>query len=202
MWNWVQIDYQLTVNWMPIEYWWSDTIEELHLKTGSSVVSLYKGKCLRSRTWDEFLQSPIIPMDCQFASIPINWQRLRIVRVPPMNIFRECSRPMRSLDSELSTNERPRFRPDSGLFPNFEPSNALPIKLFSMAAQMEFDSTANGMPIVFQLNATWLSFECQLIANWIQIDFKWNTNWLSIECQCIANWMSIDCQLYVNWLPM
>ena len=172
MWNWVQIDYQLTVNWMPIEYWWSDTIEELHLKTGSSFVSLYKGKCLRSRTWDEFLQSPIIPMDCQFASIPINWQRLRIVRVPPMNIFRECSRPMRSLDSELSTNERPRFWPDSWRVPNFHPSNAPAIGFISMAAQVEFHSPANGTP-----------FTCQWKNHWLPIICKWN----KIECQLTAN---------------
>ena len=147
-------------------------------------------------------QSPIIPIGYQFSSISIHWQRFRIVRVPPLKIFRESSRPIGSQHSELSTNERPRFWPDSGLFPNFEPSNPLPIELFSMAAQMEFNSTSNGMSIVFQLNATWLSFECQLFANWIQIDFKCNTNWLSIGCQCIANWMPLDCQLYVNWLPV
>ena len=32
-----------------------------------------------------------------------------IVRVPPLKIFRESSRPIRSQDSELSTNQRPRF---------------------------------------------------------------------------------------------
>ena len=94
----------------------------------------------------------IIPMDCQFASININWQRLRIIRIPPLNIFRECSRPMRSLDSELSTNERPRFWPDSWHVPNFDPSNAPPIGFFSMAASVEFHSSANGMPIKCQWN--------------------------------------------------
>ena len=192
---------QLSANWnvSPLD---PVSIVGFHLKGGSSVVSLYRGKRPRSRPWDEIPPAPIFQIGCQFASKFIDWQRFRIVRVPPLNIFGESSRPIGSQDSELSTNERPRFRPDSGLFPNFEQSNALPIELFSMAAQMEFDSTANGMPIVFQLNATWLSFECQLIANWIQIDLKCNTNWLSIGCQCISNWMPLDCQLYVNWLPM
>ena len=192
---------QLSANWnvSPLD---PVSIVGFHLKGGSSVVSLYRGKRPRSRPWDEIPQSPIFQIGCQFASKFIDLKRFRIVRVPPLNIFGESSRPIGSQDSELSTNERPRFRPDSGLFPNFEPSNPLPIELFSMAAQMEFDSTSNGMPIVFQFNATWLSFECQLIANWIQIDLKCNTNWLSIGCQCIANWMPLDCQLYVNWLPM
>ena len=151
--------------------------------------------------WDEFTQHPM-SMDCQLRSKIAGLAEVQKSRDLPWKISWGSSRPMRSQHSRLSTNERPRFRPDSGLFPNFEPSNPLPIEHFSMAAQMEFDSTSNGMPIVFQFNATWLSFECQLIANWIQIDLKCNTNWLSIGCQCIANWMPLDCQLYVNWLPM
>ena len=68
-----------------------------------------------------------IPMDCQFASKPIHWQRFRIVRVPPLNIFGESSRPIRSQDSELSTNQRPRFQQNIWHQPNLSPPNALPL---------------------------------------------------------------------------
>ena len=57
----------------------------------------------------------------------LHWQVFRIVRVPPLNIFGGSSRPIRSQDSELSTNQRPRFQPNFRLQPNLSPPNALPL---------------------------------------------------------------------------
>ena len=108
---------------------------------------------------------------------------------------------MRSLDSELSTNERPRFWPDSWHVPNFDPSNAPPIGFFSMAASVEFHSSANGMPIKCQRNNHWLPIACELNENWMPIDFELKTNWLSIECHWAVSWVSIQCKLTVNWMP-
>ena len=140
-------------------------------------------------------------MDCQFVSIPINWQRLRIVRVPPLNIFREW----------LSTNEKPRFRALDQLENSisarfvarakFCPSNAPPIGFISMAAPVEFHSSANGMPIKCQRNKHWLPIACELNENWMPIDFQLKTNWLSIECHWAVSWVSIQCKLTVNWMP-
>ena len=57
----------------------------------------------------------------------LHWQVFRIVRVPPLNIFGGSSRPIRSQDSELSTNQRPRFQQNFRLQPNLSPPNALPL---------------------------------------------------------------------------
>ena len=57
----------------------------------------------------------------------IHWQVFRIVRVPPLNIFGEPSRPIRSQDSELSTNQRPRFQQNIRLQPNLNQPSALPL---------------------------------------------------------------------------
>ena len=56
-----------------------------------------------------------------------DWHRFRTVRVPPLNIFRGSSRPIRGQDFGLSANKKPRFRPDSELLTNLKPSNALPL---------------------------------------------------------------------------
>ena len=57
----------------------------------------------------------------------LHWQVFRIVRVPPLNIFGGSSRPIRSQDSELSTNQRPRFQQNFRLQQNLSPPNALPL---------------------------------------------------------------------------
>ena len=57
----------------------------------------------------------------------LHWQVFRIVRVPPLNIFGGSSRPIRSQDSELSTNQRPRFRQNIWHQTNLRPPNALPL---------------------------------------------------------------------------
>ena len=57
----------------------------------------------------------------------LHWQVFRIVRVPPLNIFRGSSLPIRSQDSELSTNQRPRFQQNFRLQQNLSPPNALPL---------------------------------------------------------------------------
>ena len=57
----------------------------------------------------------------------LHWQVFRIVRVPPLNIFGGSSRPIRSQDSVLSTNQRPRFQQNFRLQPNLSPSNAQPL---------------------------------------------------------------------------
>ena len=58
--NWMQIDCQLNANFcqlnayrLSIECQAQSLEYKIHLKDGSSVVSLYKGKCPRSRPWDE-----------------------------------------------------------------------------------------------------------------------------------------------------
>ena len=61
------------------------------------------------------------------ASKLLQWHTLRIVRVPPLNIFKGSSGPIRSQYSELSTNQRPRFQQNIRHQPSLNPSNALPL---------------------------------------------------------------------------
>ena len=69
----------------------------------------------------------LMPLQFNFImkkrSKTIQWHNLYIVRVPPLKIFRESSRPIRSQDSELSTNQRPRFRLNFLPQPNLKSSN-------------------------------------------------------------------------------
>ena len=153
--------------------------------------------------------SPIIPICCQFSSISIHWQRFRIVRVPPLKIFRESSRPIGSQHSELSTNERPRFRQDSGLLPNFEPSNALPIGFFSISGQMGFVSTANGMPIYHQWKANWLPIKCQFQLHWEEWEWNQSVNLIPLPPyktfnpnRLTVNWVEWEWNESVNLIPL
>ena len=57
--NWKSIGIQLTVHWHYIgnqlsSLWYSIGIDRIHLKVGSSGVSLYRGKRPRSLPWDRF----------------------------------------------------------------------------------------------------------------------------------------------------
>ena len=125
-------------------------------------------------------------------SINFDWHRLRIVRVPPLKIFWGTSRPMRSQHFELSTNQKPRFRPDSRCWSNLESTNLTPM------CQL----TYNRVALDYQWNAHWLPTKGRLTTNGISIDCQWNVNQLPIECQLNSNWMPLICQWYVNWWPM
>ena len=67
------------------------------------------------------------PIQCQLRSITLDWHRFRIVRVPPLRNFWGTSRPMRSQHFKLSTNQKPRFWPDSRCWSNLESTNLTPM---------------------------------------------------------------------------
>ena len=84
---------------------------------------------------------------CSANAMPktLQWQWFKIVRVPPLNIFRRSSRPIRGQDFWLSTNQKPRFQPDFEPPLNLNPSNPLPIQW----------KWTNAVPIQCQCSATW-----------------------------------------------
>ena len=132
------------------------------------------------------------PIQCHSKWIMLNWIIFRSVRVPPLKIFWGSSRPMGSQHSELSTNEKPRFWPDSRCWPNLESTN--PMLMCQLTDKQMFHDC--------QLNANGLPKECQLTSNWMPIEYQLNVNWLPIKCQLTSNWMKFDYQLDTNWLPM
>ena len=124
--------------------------------------------------------------------MPINldWHRLRIVRVPPLKIFWGTSRPMRGQHFKLSTNQKPRFRPDSRCWSNLRSTNPTPM------CQL----TENQVPLEYQLTADWQTLYWHWTNNGMPIDCQWNVKWatngMSIDIQWNANWMPMECKLY------
>ena len=127
-----------------------------------------------------------------FRSKTLDWRRFRVVRVPPLKTFWGTSRPMRSQHFELSTNQKPGFRPDYRCWSNLESTNLTPM------CQL----TYNRMALDYQWNAHWLPTKGRLTTNGISIDCQWNVNRLPMKCQLNSNGMPIEFQLKANWIPM
>ena len=92
---------------------------------------------------------------------------------------------------DLSTNEKPAFRP-------LDQSEASVSARFSLLAKSEVYQSKANVPIDCQWNVTELQLECQLNAKGLPID----VNWLLMECPSTTNGMPIDCQWIANWWPM
>ena len=82
--NWKSIGIQLTVHWHYIgnqlsSLWYSIGIDRIHLKVGSSGVSLYRGKRPRSLPWDRFctIETGSQKNDSQIGSqLSVNWHSI------------------------------------------------------------------------------------------------------------------------------
>ena len=151
-----------------------------------------RGKPAISRTLDE-------PIQCRSRSITLDWDRFRIIRVPPLKFSWGTSRPMRSQHFELSTNQKPRFQPDPRYWPNLESTNPMPM----------YQLTDNRVALDYEWNAYCLPTKCPLTingisidSNWMPIDYEWNVNGLPIECKWNVNWFPMECQLNTSGMPL
>ena len=144
-----------------------------------------------------------MPMECQslalhwysigvgLIQLPEDWHRFRTVRVPPLNIFGESSRPIRGQDFELSTNQKPRFRPDSHCWTKLKSTNPREMcQLTADGMSLNCNWTVNRMPKDYQLmsiDCQWsvprIPMECLLTANGLPIDDQWNANWPPFDWQ-------------------
>ena len=87
---------------------------------------------------------------------------IQALKGTPFEIFSGTSRPMRSQYSELSTNEKPRFRPYSWCWPNLESTNPTQMcQLTDTRVSLECQWNTNGLPL-----------ECQLTGNLMLIDIQ------------------------------
>ena len=138
--NWHQIWYQLTSNVMAIESQTDPNWQPIgwQLTPNPMLIDCQSDVNGHPIFW-KLSHSP--PIQCQLRSKTLDWSWFRFVRVPPLKIFWGTSRPMRSQHSELSTNQKPRFRPDSHCWPNLKSTN--PRQMCQL--------TANGM----SLNCNW-----------------------------------------------
>ena len=155
-----------------------------------------QGPCLYSTRFIQKLANRDEPIQYQLRSKTLNWHRFMIVRVPPLKISWGTSRPMRSQHFELSTNQKPRFRPDSRCWPNLESTNPTPMCQW----------TGNQVPLECQLTADWQTLYWHWTTNGMSMGYQWNDNWIPMECQLNANGMqfedhigvSLICQCNVN----
>ena len=153
---------------------------------------------IKAILWDEclilliFQQSVTVPHECHCVTgLPLTvWRifkndplaEIQDRKGTPFENFRRASWPIRSQDSELSTNQRPRFQGNSWHQPNFYcvpgvplnqfPSNILP----NMPMECKF---VTGMSLNLKLT---LPIECHSTATG-----------LSLECHSTVTGMSLEC---------
>ena len=113
-----------------------------------------QGPCLYSTRFIQKLANRDEPIQYKLRSKTLNWHRFMIVRVPPLKIFWGTSRPMRGQHFKLSTNQKPRFRPDSRCWSNLRSTNPTPM------CQL----TENQVSLEYQLTADWQTLNWQSIA--------------------------------------
>ena len=131
------------------------------------------------------------PIQCHLRSKTLNWPWFRFVRVPPLKIFWGTFRPMRSQHSELSTNQKPRFRPDSHCWTKLKSTNPREMcQLTADGMSLNCNWTVNRMPKDYQLmsiDCQWsvprIPMECLLTVNVLPIDDQWNANWPPFDWQ-------------------
>ena len=116
-----------------------------------------------------------------------HWHRFSIVRVFPLNISGGGSRPMRILDSRLSTNHRPPFQAHFILW-----------LILKAATVLQFSQS--------KPDGNWLglvdSVVCHLTISWLPLGFHLKTTWLPIDFHLPSTWLPLDCHLTTNWLQL
>ena len=149
-----------------------------------------------------------------------HWHRFWIVRVTPLKISGGGSRPMRSLDSRLSTNHRPPFQANFILWLILKAATVLQFSqskpdgnwlglmdsvvcyLTTTWLPLAFHLPNTWRPLDCQLTSTWLPLECHLTTTWLPLAFHLPTTWGPLDCQLTSTWLPLECHLTANWLPL
>ena len=159
-----------TANWLPID---------CHL-----TVTQLSHNCHSTTTWlslDCHLTTTWLSVDKKVSKV-IHLQVFRIVRVPPLNIFGESSRPIRSQDSMLSTNQRPWFKQNIRHQLNLNPPT-VPLQCHCVT-QLPFD---------YHLTVTWLPLDFHLTLIWLPLNWQchWTTTRLPLDCHLAVIWHNL-----------
>ena len=189
--NWCPIECQLRSKQMPIVIQYDAYLDPIRRQLRSNPITIeIHSNTNRDPIWPNWYT--IWWTQCHLSSKMLDWLRFRVIRVPPLKTFWGTSRPMRNQHFELSTNQKPRFRPDSRCWSKLESTNLTPM------CQL----TYNRVALDYKWNAHWLPTKGRLTTNGISIDCQWNVNRLPMKCQLNSNGMPIEFQLKANWIPM
>ena len=127
-----------------------------------------------------------------------HWHRFLIVRVSPLKTSKGGSRPMRSLDSGLSTNHRPPFQADFILWLILKAATVLQF------SQSKPDGNWLGLmdSVVCHLTISWLPLGFHLKTTWLPIDFHLPSTWMPLDCHLTTTWLPLNFHLTTTWLPL
>ena len=178
--NWCPIECQLRSKQMPIVIQYDAYLDPIRCQLRSNPITIeIHSNTNRDPIWPNWYT--IWWTQCHLRSKTLDWRSFRVVRVTPLKTFWGTSRPMRSHHFELSTNQKPRFRPDSRCWSNLRSTNPTPM------CQL----TENQVPLEYQLTADWQTLYWHWTNNGMPIDCQWNVNGLQMECQLTSNGMPI-----------
>ena len=132
----------------------------------------------------------------------------------PFEHFWGGSRPMRSLDSGLSTNHRPRFQ--AIFFLRFflmaitllrfsQSSTIWMVKLWStLLSHFQIDTHLNTtlLPMDNHLNSTWLPLDYHLTTTWLPLDYHLTATWLPLGYHLTTTWLPLDYHLTTTCTPL
>ena len=139
----------------------------------------------------------------------LQWQWFKIVRVPPLNIFRRSSWPIRGQDFWLSTNQKPRFQPDSEPPLKLNPSNPLSLCHWNVTQKIPRSIHIQSLPCHCQWIANSVPMQCHLKLLFYSGTCLYRGNWPSktiwdepMQCQWSANGVSLWIIVLLGHLPL
>ena len=138
-----------------------------------------------------------------------HWHRFSIVRVFPLNISGGGSRPMRILDSRLSTNHRPPFQAHFILWLILKAATVLQFSQskpdgnwLGLMDSVVCHLTISWLPLGFHLKTTWRPLDCQLTSTCLPLECHLTATWLPLDCHLTSTWLPLDCHLTTTWRPL
>ena len=120
----------------------------------------------------------------------------------PFDHFLRSSRPIRGQDFRLSTNQKPRFQPDSEPPLKLNPSNSLSLCHWNVTQKIPRSIHIQSLPRQCQWNANSVPMECKLSANEVSLNCHWNATPMSLEYYLPTNRLPLDCHFSVTWLSL
>ena len=167
------LDYHLTSTWLSLDYQLS--VSKYHLIILKILIKLHP----QLERIDPKLE---------------HWHRFWIVRVSPLKIFGGGSRPMRSLDSELSTNHRPPFQ-----------ANFILWLILKAATVLQFSQSkpdGNCLSLISSFDTLWrlrpyyVISSTLLTSTWHPLDIHSTSTQHPLEIHLKSTWILFTSTLY------